>query len=321
MESRIRAILYYRFDFTLSEELVGRLREGCPEVQFIEMDTESYVPEILKEAEIFVGWPNDEMLAAMPRLRWLQLPSAGANGYTNHPLLGDDVIITNSSGVFGVPGAEHAIALILAFARQLHVHFDQQNKRIWQRNDYCLEIQDSTAAVIGLGDIGGETALRLKALGAHVLGVKRTVGAKPSFVDELYGVESIAEVLGRADFVVNALPLTPETECFFSAERIGAMKKGALFINVGRGATVDESALITALQSGRLEGAGLDVTDAEPLPVNNPLWTLPNVIITSHSVGVSPRKAERRVQLLLNNVRRFLNQQPLLNVVDRRHGY
>ncbi|TDF98733.1 D-2-hydroxyacid dehydrogenase [Paenibacillus piri] len=317
----MKAVLCYAGDFNLEESHVERLRRQLPEVTFVCKPRPELAPDDLQDAAVFIGWPTDEELAAMPSLRWVQLPSAGADSIVNRQLLRDDVIVTNSSGVFGVPGAEHALALMLAFTRQLHVHFRQQSERIWKRNPYCLEIQDSTVTVIGLGDIGTEVARKAKGLGAYVIGVKRSATDCPAFVDELCLTADLDSALAKSDFIVSALPLTEETKGLISAERIGKMKKGAVFVNVGRGPTVDETALIDALQNGRLEGAGLDVTEIEPLPETSPLWTMPNVLITSHAVGVTPKKAQRRTELYLENFARFLRGEPLVNTVIRTRGY
>jgi len=317
----MKAVMAYAGDFTFEEEHVSRFRERFPDVEFVCKPREALADGDLDGAEAFVGWPTDAELAAMPQLRWIQLPSAGANGYVDHRTLPQEVAITTSSGVFGVPGAEHAIALILAFTRQLHVHMRQQSERVWRRNPHCLEVQDATVAVIGLGDIGKEIARKAKGLGAYVIGVKRSPSAPPEGVDELRLIGELDDVLARADFVVAALPLSDDTRRLIDAGRIARMKQGAVFINVGRGPTVDEAALIEALADGRLEGAGLDVTDVEPLPADSPLWSMPNVLITSHSVGVSPKKAERRTALYLDNFERFLAGKPLRNQVDRMRGY
>jgi phosphoglycerate dehydrogenase-like enzyme len=311
----------YSGDFVLDDRHVARLQKRFPQVEFIGKKREEFEASELKEAEVFIGWPSDEELAAMPLLKWVQLPSAGADGYVNKAALSEDVVVTNSSGVFGVPGAEHALALMLAFTRQLHVHFRQQTERVWKRNPYCLEIQDSTVMVIGLGDIGTEVARKAKGLGAHVIAVKRSLADRPAFVDELCLTDDLDKILPVSDFIVCTVPLTVETRGMINADRIKRMKQGAVFINVGRGATVDEEALIEALRSGHLEGAGLDVTEVEPLPEASPLWSMPNVIITSHAVGVTPKKAERRTELYITNFEKFLQGEPLINTVVRTRGY
>ncbi|NHN28963.1 D-2-hydroxyacid dehydrogenase [Paenibacillus agricola] len=298
-----------------------RLKQQFPQISFVTGKRGELPQSELEEAVVYVGWPTDDEIRAMPKLQWIQLPSAGADGYVSNPALREQVVVTNSSGVFGVPGAEHAIALMLAFTRQLHVHFRQQAEKIWKRNPYCLEIQDSTVTVIGMGDIGTEICRKAKGLGAYVIAVKRSQAAKPEFVDELVVTADLGEVLERSDFIVSALPMTEQTKGLISAELIKKMKKGAVFINVGRGGTVDEAALIEALQNGDLEGAGLDVTEIEPLPNTSPLWSMDNVMITSHAVGVTPKKADRRTALLVANFEKFLQGEPLTNTVVRARGY
>lgn len=320
---RTKVVVCRSGDFNPGRELIQALEADFPALHVIDLKKEEFAgrAEELHGAEIFIGWPDDEQLLAMPSLRWVQLPSAGANGYTDRPTLREDIQITNSSGVFGVPGAEHAVALLLALTRQLHIHFEQQQSKIWKRNPHCLEVAGSTVGIIGLGDIGKETAKRVKAFGANVLAVKRTVSECPPYVDRLYTIEQIDTVLAESDFIIMALPLTADTEGFLDAERLSRMKKDAILINVGRGPTVDEPALIQALRDGKLAGAGLDVTDIEPLPQDNPLWGQPNVLITSHSVGVSPRKEERRMELFSQNIKKYLAGESLINRVDRRAGY
>ncbi len=317
----IKVVLNYSGDFSFNENILTQLKCNFSKVRFLIAEKDNYTPEDIEDADIFMGWPDDEMLKTMTDLKWLQLPSAGAGGYIKHPDLKDNVILTNSSGIFDVPGAEHTIALIFAFARQLKIHFKQQNQHIWKRNPRCLEIQDSIISIIGLGSIGSEIARKIKSLGAKVIGIKRDISNKPSFVDELYTSDSLKEVLQKSDFIVNVLPHTKKTENYFSRKQINHIKKGAIFINIGRGKTVDESALIEALENSHLGGAGLDVTAEEPLPENSRLWDMDNVIITSHSVGVSPRKAERRATLLEKNLKKFLNGKKLLNQVNRKLGY
>ncbi|MBW7458880.1 D-2-hydroxyacid dehydrogenase, partial [Paenibacillus sepulcri] len=156
---------------------------------------------------------------------------------------------------------------------------------------------------------------------ACVIGVKRSLSERPSFVDELVVTADLDSALAKSDFIVSTLPLTAETEGIISAERIGRMKRGAVFINIGRGRTVDEEALIEALQSGHLHGAGLDVTAVEPPQASSLLWDMPNVILTAHAAGVSPKKAERRTELFAANIQRYLQGEPLLNVIERGRGY
>ncbi|RYL86517.1 D-2-hydroxyacid dehydrogenase [Sporolactobacillus sp. THM19-2] len=275
----------------------------------------------LNDAVAFIGWPSDDELKAMPRLQWLQLPSAGANHFARHPNLSEQVVLTNASGVFGVSGAEHIFSLLLAFTRNLADYIKQQEKQIWHVVPHALQLDGATVAIVGMGDIGIETAKRLHAFGSVVVGVRRTLSPKPDFVNRLYDMNGLDDALGQSDFVVNILPLTPETKLLFNRERFSHMKDGAVFINVGRGGTVDEPALIQSLTSGKLAGAGLDVTATEPLPDDSPLWKLSNVILTSHSLGVGPGKLKKRFDLILRNLEHFSKDEPLENVVNRKLGY
>lgn len=257
----------------------------------------------------------------MPHLKWLQLPSAGANQFAGHPLIPGRVVITSASGVFGVPGAEHIIALMLAFVRELPLYVHQTEKHVWHAGTHVRQLEGAKVAIIGLGDIGTETAKRLKAFGATLLGVKRSTGNKPDFIDELVTMKDLERVLKQSDFVVNVLPLTEETKAVFDRRQFASMKNGAIFINVGRGGTVNEPALIEALQEGKLGGAGLDVTSVEPLPKSSKLWTFDNVLITSHSLGVSPGKKRKRADLIRENINRYRTGEKLVNVIDRKLGY
>lgn len=310
-------------EFYLPQSELKQLKEKYRnQFHFVELMNNT-VPEgmSIEDAVAFIGGPSNELLQKMPHLCWLQLPSAGANHFARHPDLANDVILTNSSGVFGVLGAEHTMALVLALTRELPLYVRQTEHHLWKLSDHCLQIDGSTVAVIGYGDIGSEIAHRLKAFGARILAVKRTAGKVPEDADAVFDMSGIKDVLNASDFVINVLPLTKETEQLFNAEHFNAMKKGTIFINVGRGGTVDENALIEAMESGRVGGAGLDVTAQEPLPKESRLWDLPNVLITSHSLGVGPGKYKKRTDLIIRNLEKYSNGQQLENRVDRSIGY
>ncbi|TVR54553.1 MAG: D-2-hydroxyacid dehydrogenase [Spirochaetaceae bacterium] len=286
------------------------------------VDPANWSADELAETSVFMGWPSDAMLDAMPALRWIQLPSAGADRYVGNPRLRDNVALTTASGVFGVAGAEHALALLFAVARGVHFHVANTLENRWRMPESSFEIFESTIAVFGLGSIGSETAHRLSCLGARVIGVRRTVTSTvPAYLAELHPIGAARAVVERSDAVVLAMPGTPETAGVFSREIIEAMRPGSILVNVGRGTAVDQDALIDALKTGRVRGAGLDVTDPEPLPPEHPLWSAPNVIIASHSMNVFDRKNERRFSLLTKNLELFARDEPLLNLVDHTRGY
>ncbi|MFD2695391.1 D-2-hydroxyacid dehydrogenase [Sporolactobacillus shoreicorticis] len=310
-------------EFDLPEiDIEALKKEYANRFEFVTLWNEA-IPDgvFIEDAVAFIGGPSSELLRKMPSLRWLQLPSAGANHMTQHPDLAREVTLTNSSGVFGVLGAEHTIALLLAFTREIPRYVKQTARRIWNLGNRCLQIDGSTVAIIGYGDIGSEIAHRLKAFGAQILAVKRTAGTIPEDADAVFTMDGLNKVLAVSDFVVNVLPLTKETEHVFNDKRFESMKSGAIFINVGRGGTVDEDALIHVLTSGKLGGAGLDVTGNEPLPENSRLWDLPNVLITSHSLGVGPDKYTKRAALIKRNIEKFSKNEPLEKIVNRNLGY
>lgn len=275
--------------------------------------------EALREAHIIVGWPRVEDLQQAENLRWLQIASAGANRYVD--VLPPHVLLTNASGVFGIPIAEHVLAMMLAFTRGIPTALEAAREREWQKDMSLGELYGSTCGIVGLGDIGTEVARRAKAFGMRVIAVKRTSGQKPEFVDELRDATGLDWLLESSDHMVVTLPGTQHTKNMIDARRLSLMHPGAYIYNVGRGSVIQEPALIQALQEGRLAGAGLDVFAEEPLPAESELWRLPNVIITPHVAGSTPQHGARLAQIVMRNLPRFLADQPLENLVDRYWGY
>lgn len=256
-------------------------------------------------------------------LRWVQLSSAGAeHALAAYPTAG--VRLTTASGVHAVPIMEHVLGLMLAFGRGLHRAALAQVAGRWkpQGPRGMRELRGSCLVVVGLGAIGREIARVAAALGMEVLGVRRHPGGeRPEGVRRVVGQDSLAEVLPHADFVVMTVPHTRRTEGLLGTTELNRMKPTAYLINIGRGRTVREEDLILALRQGRLAGAGLDVFEEEPLPTGSPLWSMENVIITAHYSGVTPRYGERLWGIFLDNLRRYLAGEPLVNLVDRAEGY
>jgi phosphoglycerate dehydrogenase-like enzyme len=257
------------------------------------------------------------------KLKWLHLPSAGADGYTTYELYcnKEEIRITNSSGVFGLPIAEHIFAMILSHNHNLQDYAYHKAEKKWRRIHSAKDFYASTIGIIGLGDIGTEVAKRAKAWGARVLVVKRTLTETPEYIDQLYRLEEIDEVLKQSDYIILALPNTAKTVGLISEQKLRMMKPGAFLVNIGRGVLIDQEALIKALREGWIGGAGLDVTEPEPLPADSPLWELPNVIITPHASGGSPTNDQRRFQIFYQNLLRYRDKLPLENMVDFIEGY
>jgi len=262
-----------------------------------------------------------ERLGDAPRLRWLQAASDGVDHMLVPSLVArTDVVVTNARGIFEAPIAEWVLGAILAMVTGLHRSIADQAARRWTVGRRTQRLDGTHLLVVGPGPIGRETAARARALGMTVGAVGRTARLDPVLGD-VVGREGVRDALARADVVLDALPLTPETRGMFDADAFGAMRLGARFLNVGRGETVVEAALVDALRSGHLGGAALDVFETEPLPTGSPLWSLPNVIVSPHISGDVEGYEEQTVALFLDNLDRFIRGEPLRNLVDVRAGF
>jgi len=304
---------------------VDRLRDRFPDVEFRVTESPPSA-DALAGADAAVVWQVlPEWLEAAPRVRWFHTGGAGVEGQPLADLARHGVTLTNNSGIHVPNMPEHVLALMLAFARRLPTLIRCQQRREWRDEPTHREVFDlagQTVLLVGMGEIGLGTGERAAALGMTVTGIRRREGQEaPPFVSRTFSPGELHMALAGADHVVNSLPLTAETRGMFDAAAFAAMKPGAHYYNVGRGGTVDQDALIAALRSGHLAGAGLDVTDPEPLPADSPLWEMEQVILTAHTSGASPRYWERATGLIGENVRRWLAGEPLLNVVDLERGY
>lgn len=281
----------------------------------------------LADADMAIGWwISEEALASATRLRWFHIGAAGVEhilsvpGFTERGLL-----LTNSSGISAPNMAEHAIALMLTFARKLPGLFRSQGERHWQdwyAGKDTFELGGQTVVIAGLGAIGLEIARRAQGLDMRVIGLRRSVGdTPPPGVDEVIALADLDTALARADHVINVLPSTPDTGKLFNADRFAAMKAGSYFYNLGRGTTIDQEALIAAMKAGHIAGAGLDVTDPEPLDEDSELWGMENVFITAHTSGNSPMVRPRLIDLCVEQIRRYRDGEDVLNVVDQTQGY
>jgi len=286
------------------------LRRAAPEadIRF------SLTPETLMEqdfrADVLVCWGTGghficgPYCAADPELKWIHCLSSGTEGLEADPVARrPGLTVTCSKGIHGIPMANHVMGYILSFLRRFPELGVNQRGHRWQR-PMPDEAKGKRLCIIGLGNIGKELAARAKAFGMHVTGIKRSEGAVEN-VDVILPPEKLDEVLPEMDFVVMLLPINEATRGFMTAERFAAMKPGSVFINVGRGQTVDEDALIAALRSGHLGGAALDTFAVEPLPEESPLWDMENVLITPHIAADTPRYMERAFGLIAENIALF----------------
>ena len=300
-----------------------RLSEAHPELEIIAPETMEGAEQAIAGAEGAYGTIPPALLARAEKLRWLQAPQAAPPAGFYYPeLIQHPVAITNFREIYNDHIAAHIMSFVLAFARGLHVYLPQQLRREWrpagrEEDDIVVHLPEATALIVGVGGIGGETARLAAAFGMTVIGVDERRGDKPPGVAELHRAAALDELLPRADFVILTVPHTPETEGFMNRDRFRRMKRGAYFINIGRGMTTRLDDLVAALEAGEIAGAGLDVFEQEPLPADHKLWTTPGVLITPHTAGHGPYLDERRFEVLSDNCRRFAAGQDLRNVVDK----
>lgn len=313
----------------------AELAEVAPGVDLVVVGDGQAAAAEAHDADAVLGVLNADILAAGDRLRWVQLSSAGVERYLAIPGLSDaeDLVITNAQRIFAPGGAEHALGMALMLARRFHTALDLQRERRWDirpltgpspyrgEGSELLELRGRTMLVIGLGGIGTETARIAHGIGMRVIATRNSSREGPDFVERVGLASELLDLVPEADVIVNALPLTPETDGLIDEAFFQVTKPTALYITLGRGRTTDTEALTNALREGRIGGAGLDVTEPEPLPADHPLWGMPNVLITPHLGGDSDGHMERMWILFRENLRRFAVGEPLLAVVNRERGY
>jgi len=280
---------------------------------------------LLPHADAAFGTLDAQLLAAAPRLAWLQAPQAAPPaGYFFAELVAHPVQVTNFRGIYNDHVATHAMAMLLALARGLPRYMRQQARGEWTRHladEDVLNLAESTVLVVGVGGIGAEIARMVAAFGAHVLGIDPRRTDTPEGVHAMFAPDALEPLLPSADAVILTLPHTPQSEGLMDAARLALMRPHALLVNIGRGATVRLDALTDALRHERLGGAALDVFEQEPLPVEHPLWQEPRALLTPHVAVVGPHIVERRLAVLCDNAQRFEAGQPLSNVVDKALWY
>ena len=316
-------LMLHECDEVRRERLVS-LCEGKLEPVFLSGDDPD-VSSCIQRAEVIFGEPSSEALSKAGNLRWLQISWAGADKFIPPLKKRENVILTNASGAYGVTIAEHAVAMLLALARHLPAYGRQQRQGIWQDLGSEWGLAGKTALILGVGDLGTQLALRLRAFGMNIVGLcSNARPAQPPF-DRLITVEALDEALPLADAVFGCLPGTAQTAGLLSVERLNTMKHDAILINVGRGSLLRPDDLAKVLAEGRLFGAGLDVLDPEPLPKEHPLWGMENVIITPHVAGIAyghlNATCDHIWDLFLDNLQRYLAGEKLRNQVSLTEGY
>jgi len=325
-----------------TDELLDRLRAVSPRlvVKQRECRNAEQVEQALGEGvEVLYTSYLPVDLGRASKLKWVQMHIAGVDNLLDHPIMKSDILLTTASGIHATTIAEYVFASILAFNRRVPRMLYYQSRREWPQGRWQLfarpELRGSTLGIVGYGSIGREVGRIARCFGMRVVAAKRSVSQmrdvgyvaqgtgdrEGTLLGEAFPPKRLSEMLGLCDYVVVAVPLTPETEKLIGEAELRAMKPGAYLVNISRGETVDEGALIKALREGWIAGAGLDVFEEEPLPSGSPLYDLENVILSPHVAGFTLQYDERASDLFAENLRRYLAGDPLLNLVDKARGY
>lgn len=304
------------------------IRRRWPEMRVLHLPDYDLLPPELPDTDIFVGYSlRAEQLRDAKKLKWLHSTAAGVSQLMYPELRDSGILVTNPSGAFSVPMAEHTMGLLLALARnfpdsvrhQDRSHWSQQD--LWDKPQHLTELNGQILLIVGYGSIGHELARRAKAFDMRVWGVTRSGAGELTHAEKIVPASRLEEVLPHADYVVIAAPETQETKHMIAAPQIALMKPGARLINVARGSLLDEAALVRALETGALGGAALDVAKMEPLPAESPLWKAPNLLITPHTSAVSDRLWQRETSLLLDLLEYWFDGREMFNRVDFARGY
>ncbi len=299
-----------------------QLESLSPRVKAIAARSDEELLREIPDAEVVYGrLPRAPFLKA-GKLRWVQSIGVGFETMLYPEMVESDVVITNTAGAFDAAMAEQALAFMLAHARGLMRYERDRKERIWDRHtDTVTQIHGKTACVLGLGSIGRSIAARLNALGLMVTAVDAQVTTPPAGVRRLFMADELLHAIADADYVIVALPQTEDTNSLIDETCFDRMKDSAFLVNIARGPIVNEADLVRALREKRIAGAGLDVFEEEPLPDSSPLWDMPNVVFAPHSAGYSPEGRGNILRIFKENLRRYLAEEPLMNVVNKKKGY
>jgi phosphoglycerate dehydrogenase-like enzyme len=304
------------------------VRRRWPQMNVVQAANSEQLPAELPDADIFVGSVlRSPQFSVAKKLKWVHSTSAGVGQLMYPELRNSGVVVTNASGIFSVPMAEHTIGLMLALARNFPDTLRQQEQAIWSQQElwdkpqHLAELNGNLLLIVGYGSIGREVAQRAQALGMRVWGVTRSGKGDATHAEKIVPSSELHSALPQADYVLLCAPETSETNSLIGAEQLTLIKRTARIINVGRGSLLDEAALISALETGALAGAALDVAQTEPVPASSPLWSAPNLFITPHTSALSDRLWHRETTMLVDLLERWFDGRELFNRVDFARGY
>ncbi len=304
------------------------IQKRWPGMRVLHLPNYERLADELPDADIFVGYSlRAEQLKEAKKLKWIHSTAAGVAQLMYPQLRDSGIIVTNPSGIFSVPMAEHTLGLLLALARNFPDSVRGQDRsrwsqqEIWDKPQHLTELNGKILLIVGYGSIGREVAKRARSLDMRVWGVTRSGEGDRTHAERIFSAAKLPDALPDADYLLISAPETLETKHLIGTAQIARMKQGARLVNVGRGSLLDEAALVQALESGALGGAALDVTGTEPLPAESPLWKAPNLFITPHTSGVSDRLWGRQTTILIELLERWFDGRELFNHVDFARGY
>ena len=299
------------------EEMLSDVPPGV-EVRFLPHGES--LREHITDVDILFGHLGEDAMPEATALRWVHQPHAGVEGFMYPAFKASEIILTNCRGLYGTQIAEHAFALLLSITRRIPNQLEFMKAKHWERVP-CVELAGMTMGILGLGGIGRAIAERAQAFEFNIIAADIEPIDKPDTVSELFGLDELMAFLAKSNILMVCCPSTPETHKLLSDAQFNQMPDDSYVVNVSRGKVIDEEALVAALQGTKLAGAGLDVTYTEPCPPESPLWEQQNVILTSHSAGSSQHIRRRAMQLFIDNLHRYVEDEPLVNVVDKQKGY
>lgn len=304
---------------TVSEAAFADIAAVAPNLDVRRAETRDELEAVLPDAEVIAGHIDGDLVPKATKLRWVHSWAAGPDRLLSPELVASPITITSSKGNGAVPLAEQAVLLMLMLDRDVPRWMRAQGDRRWDRYSHG-ELNGRTAGIIGLGNCGQDLAKKLKAFNMRVLGVRRTDADAP-YVDKVYPRAQLHEFLAEVDFLIVTAALTPESRGVLGPAEFAAMKPSAYYVCISRGGIADDDALLDALQTGQIAGAGLDAHGREPLPPDSPFWTAPHTIITPHNGATTPQTRARGVDIFIDNLRRYVRGEPFVNVVDKQAGY
>ena len=293
------------------------------QAEFVYCEQSAVTEVMVAEATIIIGNVNPKYLKQAKNLTFMQLDSAGVEAFIAPGVLPPGVLLANASGAYGLAISEYMVGSVFLLQKKFHLYLENMTTQTWRDEGKVKSIADSVTLALGVGDIGSQFAQKMHALGSRVIGVRRNKTSSPPYLEALYQIDELDDILPKADIVACSLPGTPETKHLLDKNRLLKMKKGAIIVNVGRGSLIPTQDLYDVLQEGHLGGAALDVTEIEPLPKDSPLWRAPNLLLTPHIAGWYhvPQILESMVEIAGDNLKAVLHGGKIRNEVDFEAGY